>query len=178
MKMAKASEADLQMAMELVNALDVLGQRWAPCMPEAIEKLGDDDESERFDRDNDEQCGRAMRHLLELTDRASLARVIWGASVMLDPRNKLVDPNADTIEHHPDRKDIDRFRWLTQYHSDPQTRARCHEILQRLPVMGYVAAVQLIDDAMAAPATVVGSEEIPVSNIENDCSGAASARSS
>lgn len=154
MKMAKASEADLQMAMELVNALDVLGQRWAPCMPEAIEKLGDDDESERFDRHDDEQCGRAMRHLLELTDRASLGRVIWGAVVMLDPRNKLVDPTADTIEHHPDRKDSDRFRWLTEDHAEPETRARCRQILERLPVMGYGAAVQLIDDEMAAPAVV------------------------
>ena len=102
MKMAKASEADLNMAMELVSALDVLGQRWAPCMPEAIEKLGADDESERFDRHDDEQCGRAMRHLLELANRASLGRVIWGAVVMLDPANKMVDPDADTLEHHPD----------------------------------------------------------------------------
>ncbi len=102
MKMAKASEADLKMAMELVNALDVLGQRWVPCMPEAIEQLGADDESEPFDRHDDEQCGRAMRYLLQLTDRASLGRVIWGAVVMLDPRNKMVDPDANTIEHHPE----------------------------------------------------------------------------
>jgi hypothetical protein len=154
MKMAKASEADTQMAMDLVNALDLLGQRWAPCMPEAIEKLGDDDESERFDRHDDEQCGRAMRHLLELTDRASLGRVIWGAVVMLDPRNKLIDPDADTIEHHPDRKDSARFRWLVEDHADPDTRARCREILERLPVMGYGAAVQLIDDAMTARGAV------------------------
>ena len=153
MKMAKASEADTNMAMELVNALDMLGQRWAPCMPEAIEKLSDDDESERFDRHNDEQCGRAMRHLLELTDRASLGRVIWGAVVMLDPRNKLVDPDADTIEHHPDRKDSERFRWLVEDHADPATRARCREILERLPVIGYGAACQLIDDAMQQAAT-------------------------
>jgi hypothetical protein len=58
--------------------------------------------SERFDRDNDAQCGRAMRYLLGLADQASLIRVVFGAAVMLDPRNKLVDPDADTIEHHPD----------------------------------------------------------------------------
>lgn len=103
MKMAKASEADLSMAMDLCNALDVLGQRFVPCMPEAIEQLGDEDESEPFDRHDDRQCGRAMRYLLELTDRASLGRVIWGAAVMLDPANRLVDPAAGTIEHHPDR---------------------------------------------------------------------------
>ena len=102
MKMAKASEADLNMAMELTSALDVLGQRFCPSMPEAIEQLAEDDEREQFDRYDDEQCGRAMRHLLELTDKASLMRVVFGCVVMLDPRNKCVDPAADTIEHHPD----------------------------------------------------------------------------
>lgn len=148
MKMAKASEADLNMAMELVSALDVLGQRWVPCMPEALEKLGDDDESERFDRHDDEQCGRAMRHLLELTDRASLGRVIFGAVMMLDPRNELVDPSADIIEHHPDRKDCARLRWLTEDHADPDTRTRCHELLGRMPMMSYSAATADIDAAM------------------------------
>ena len=148
MKMAKASDADTNMAMELVNALDLLGQRLAPCMPEAIEKLAEDDESEHFDRHDDEQCGRAMRHLLELTDRASLGRVIWGAVVMLDPCNKLVDPDADTIEHHPDRKDSDRLRWLPEDHADPATRSRCRELLERMPMMSYSAATADIDAAM------------------------------
>lgn len=102
MKMAKASEADLNIAMELTSALDVLGQRFLPAMPEAIEKLGEDDEREPFDRHDDEQCGRALRHLLDLADRASLSRVVFGCAVMLDPANKCVDPDADTIEHHPD----------------------------------------------------------------------------
>ena len=102
MKMAKASEADLEMAMELCGTLERLGHRLCPVMPEEIEKLLDDDDSERFDRDDDAQCGRALRHLLELADRASLMRVVWGCAVMLDPRNQCVDPDADTIEHHPD----------------------------------------------------------------------------
>lgn len=104
MKMAKASQADLDMAMDLCNALESLGQRFAPCMPEAIEKLAPEEDSERFDRDDDEQCGRALRHLLEVTGRASLMRVVWGCAVMLDPLNRCVDPDADTIEHHPDTK--------------------------------------------------------------------------
>jgi hypothetical protein len=101
MKMAKASEADMRMAMELVAAFDLLGQRFYPCMPEAIEKPDDDCESERFDRDDDAQCGRAMRHLLDLTGSASLSRVIYGMAVLLDPANRCVDPNLDYIEHHP-----------------------------------------------------------------------------
>lgn len=102
MKIAKASQADLNMAMDLTSALDLLGQRFLPCMPEAIENLAADHDSEPFDRDDDKQCGRALRHLLDIADRASLMRVVYGCVVMLDPRNALVDPTADTIEHHPD----------------------------------------------------------------------------
>jgi hypothetical protein len=121
MKMAKASEADINMAMELCSALDVLGQRWVPCMPEAIEQLQDDDESEPFDRDDDSQCGRAMRHLLALADRASLSRVVFGCAVMLDPVNRCVDPNADVIEHHPDSKaghQAKRLRLLEEWEEE------------------------------------------------------------
>ena len=101
MKMARASEADMRMAMELCSAMDLLGQRFVPCMPEAIEELGADDESEPFDCDDDAQCGRAMRHLLEIAERGSLMRVIWGMAVVLDPSNELLDPDADTLEKHP-----------------------------------------------------------------------------
>lgn len=100
MKMAKASEADLQMAMDLTGMLDALGHRLCPSMPTVIARNGGDEE---FDRNDDAQCGRALRVLLETADRASLGRVVWGAAVMLDPRNRLVDPAADTIEQHPDR---------------------------------------------------------------------------
>lgn len=102
MKMAKASEADLQMAMELCGAIDLLGHRFFPCMPEAIEELTGDGDSERLDCHDDTQCGRALRHILDLAGRGSLMRVIWGMAVLLDPKNKIVDPASDTLEHHPD----------------------------------------------------------------------------
>lgn len=101
MKMAKASEADLNMAMELSEALDNLTRRWGASVPEQIKK-GDEDDTESFDRDDNEQCQRVLGYLLDVADRASLSRVVFGCAVMLDPRNKCVDPNADTIEHHPD----------------------------------------------------------------------------
>jgi hypothetical protein len=100
MKMAKASEADLNMAMDLCGMLDALGHRHCPSMPAVIAR---NDGDEDFDLDDDAQCGRALRALLETADRGSLGRVVWGAAVMLNPRNKLVDPDADTIEHHPER---------------------------------------------------------------------------
>lgn len=101
MKMAKASEADLEMAIALANMLEALGHRFCPSMPTVIAR---NDGDENFDRDDDDQCGRALRALLETADRGSLFRVVWGAAVMLDPCNQCVDPDADTIEHHPDTK--------------------------------------------------------------------------
>lgn len=111
MKMAKASQADIEMAIALESALDVL-ESWPPAMPEAIQRINgdlnyeyfdrDNVRYEYFDRDNDEQCGRALRHLLEIIERGSLSRVVYGLQVLLDPANKLVDPDADTLEHHPD----------------------------------------------------------------------------
>lgn len=101
MKMAKASDADLSMAMDLSSAIEALTQRFYPTMPQAVAKVADEDDYERFDRDDHEQCARALGHLLELAESASLMRVVYGCAVMLDPANKCVDPDADTIEHHP-----------------------------------------------------------------------------
>lgn len=103
MKMAKASEQDLSMALDLNGALDALGGRW-PTMPSAISATADNpsEPDTPFDRDDDRQCGKALRHLLEIADRGSLMRVVFGCSVMLDPRNQCVDPAGDTIAHHPD----------------------------------------------------------------------------
>ncbi len=109
MKMAKAGKADLNMAMELCAALDVLTQRWSATVPEQIARPGGGDEVEYFDRDDSEQLRRVMEYLLDLAGRASLMRVVGGCAVMLDPSNRCVDPDEDTIEHHPD---IARYEWL------------------------------------------------------------------
>lgn len=102
MKMAKASKADLEMAIDLCRALDTLTQRWCPAVPEECEKGVDEDAIESFDRDDAEQCQRVLGYLLDVAGRASLFRVVWNCVVMLDPTNRFVDPDADTIEHHPD----------------------------------------------------------------------------
>lgn len=148
MKMTKASEADLNMAMELCGALDEL-TGWGASVPKAVEKVDGDDDGETFYRDNREQCERVLGYLIDLANKASLMRVVWGCAVMLDPRNKLVDPNSDTIEHHPERKDSARLQWLLADHDDPAVRVSCMELIERLPTMGYGAATQQIDAYMA-----------------------------
>lgn len=103
MKMAKADKADLDAAAELAGAL------------ESFERYGyfPGEDGDQFDIDNAEHCQRAMHLLLDIAGKGSIFRVVMGAAVMLDPRNKLVDPDADTIEHHPERERdrVDAERW-------------------------------------------------------------------
>ena len=99
-KMAKASEADLKMAMELCNALESM-ERYR-YMPDALTPSAPDAEPVNFDMDSGDDCIKVVEYLLRLTRSASLMRVVCGMATLLDPRNKIVDPEADTLEHHPD----------------------------------------------------------------------------
>lgn len=107
MKVAKASAADLGMAFELMSALEGLSG-WDPRVPDAAARFeddeGDEGDGEPLDRDDREQCQRALGHLIDLSQRASLMRVIMGCAVMLDPKNQCVDPDSGAIEHHPNTK--------------------------------------------------------------------------
>lgn len=47
------------------------------------------------------------------------------------------------------QNDAMRFRWLTEDHADPETRAKCRELLSRMGVMTYSSACRDIDSAMA-----------------------------
>lgn len=146
MKMAKASEADLKMAMELSSIIESIESVLYATVPSDIEPEGG---YERFCRDDDEQCGRVLRHLLETASRGSISRVVFGMCVLLDPENRVVDPDADTLEHHPDRKDSDRLRWMLADHEDKAVRDKCRALFDRLPMMSYSAGVAAIDAEMA-----------------------------
>lgn len=111
MKMAKASTADLDAAMELASAFEALAQRHGATLPE---KMNESDEIVFFYEDNASQCQEVLDYLLNVALRGSLFRVAFGMSVLLDPANKLVDPEADTLEHHPDtvtaKQERDHYR--------------------------------------------------------------------
>lgn len=102
MKMARASQTDIEMAMELANALEALSCRWGPAMPQKIAKPASDYEAdESFCIDAPADCRRVCEYLINLGRSASLFRVVMGMAVLLDPRNELLDPDADTLEAHP-----------------------------------------------------------------------------
>ena len=94
MKMAKASEADMKMALALVRAFDLLQQGYFP-------DDHDEDTEREFDCDRPKDCVEAIDTLLRIVDGGSLGRVIWGMAVLLDPANEIVNPDADCLELHP-----------------------------------------------------------------------------
>lgn len=101
MKMAKASETDLDMAAELCQAFDDLENGLMPrkC-PKSLGVVNDDEEY--FDNDDADKNARALEYLMNLVRRGSLERVVYGLRVVLDPQNKVVDPRSDVLELHPD----------------------------------------------------------------------------
>ncbi|ERJ35898.1 hypothetical protein L810_1155 [Burkholderia sp. AU4i] len=94
MKMARASKADLDAALDVSNIIEQLEQGYMPSTDES-------DDLERFDSDDREQCKRALAAILDAAEKGSLFRVTFGMTVVLDPRNELLDPAADTLELHP-----------------------------------------------------------------------------
>jgi hypothetical protein len=95
MKMAKANRADMEAALDLCAAMESLGRGY---LPEALTDP-DDESDERYDERK--HAATVVQHLLEIASRGSLFRVCFGMTVLLDPRNELVDPDADTLEAHP-----------------------------------------------------------------------------
>lgn len=113
MKMAKASEADISMAMTVANILDDIERGYFPT------KLASDPESEEtewLDTTDREQYGRLIDGLKRVLNQGSIFRVIWGMAVVCDPANECIDPNADTIEHHPVRNQMESALLWTLYH--------------------------------------------------------------
>ena len=93
MKMAKANENDLNAALEMCRALEALEGGYLPA-----EMTADDDGVAYY---ADEHAEKVVEHLVAISKRASLFRVCFGMTVLLDPQNKLVDPEASTLEAHP-----------------------------------------------------------------------------
>lgn len=109
MKMAKASEEDIEMTLELCRSLEDLEKGYLPAALSGDEELP-------IWYDEDEDGDRVVQHLLAILRKGSVFRVAFGMAVMLDPRNEVVDPDADCLEMHPKfdaaAKDAERYRLL------------------------------------------------------------------
>ena len=142
MKMAKASEADIEMAMTLANYCDSINR----CqMPDALSN--DADHIEWLDSDDCEQYGRLLHGLQELLDKWSISRVVWGMAVVCDPSNQCIDPDADTIEHHPIRQQMENALLWTLYHHQGASSPVGQPIRKLLGIGQYD---RLTDEQLAA----------------------------
>ncbi|TXD58901.1 hypothetical protein FUT88_13595 [Ralstonia sp. TCR112] len=139
--MARASDDDLKAALDVSRILvEELAKGYMPSEPDA-----EDDGIKWFDRDDPDQCKVALNKLLDAADKGSLFRVIFGMTVLLDPRNKLTDPDADTLEAHPEivasEDDAARYRWWV----DP-----AHDIPSSVLYSGKAVVDAYIDGEIAA----------------------------
>ena len=103
MKMAKASERDLEMANDLAGMLESFERGYFPLLKDNDDS-DEPQESRFFDRDDGRHCVEAMEMILDALRRGSLFRVTFGMLLLLDPRNEVVDPALSHIEHHPEAK--------------------------------------------------------------------------
>ena len=158
MKMAKATEKDIEAAGELLGILDTIDARfggpWATDGPESLEQALDGDE---FDADNREHLQGLYNSLAKLLRQSPNfhGRVIGGMCyVILYDKNQIVDPGADCLEIHPrfeaSMKDAERYRWLKACNSGSIgiTTFNTDEALERVLVEDDADAT--IDAAMAA----------------------------
>lgn len=101
--MAKASEDDINLSMEIAQIVEDLEKGIRPALV-----FGDDDEGFWLDMDSTADLRAVVEKLIEIARRGSIFRVVFGMAVLLDPRNELVDPDADTLEVHPKFEDLHR----------------------------------------------------------------------
>lgn len=112
MKMAKASARDIDMAMDLIGVLDDIERGYFPY------RFSDPDveSTEWIDTDDQEQYARLVDGLKNLLCRGSIGRVIMGMAVVCDPKNECIDPDADYIEHHPMRQQLEAVALWSLWH--------------------------------------------------------------
>lgn len=145
MKMAKASPEDLDMAMKLANALDDITRGY---FPERFIDLDGDPHGieipERIDTDDAAQYERLIDGLRELLRQGSIFRVIWGMAVVCDPANECIDPDADTIEHHPKRQQLEQQ--VTELIAERDAAMKDAERWRTVELLMFLGNVELNQD--------------------------------
>lgn len=99
MQVARATLADIEHVFIVNNILEELKSK---SVPESW--LDENDDNYWFDENSDSQCAMAMRKLLEVVNIGALFRVTMGMSTLTDPANKIIDPDLDVLDYHPEIK--------------------------------------------------------------------------
>lgn len=105
MKMAKASQNDLEIGLAITSVIESCDRGVMPA-----DLCDDSDDYEDFDRCDPDQCFEVLNHILDIAGKGSLARVTWGMFIICDETNKILDPNVDHLALHPDLSDAGQMR--------------------------------------------------------------------
>lgn len=92
-RMAVANKADRDAAMTVATVMDSIEKGFMPADMDSDEDF--------FDIEDPIQCYAAMKFMLEATKNASLFRVAFGMDTILNPKNEVIDPDADHLCMHP-----------------------------------------------------------------------------
>lgn len=139
MKVALASEEDLEAGLKLLGLLDAVSRGYYP--------TGDDEAEDAplyFDEDDKDHLAHLWKVLRECLNASPgfQGRVLFGAATLMDPRNEVVNRAADTVELHPR---------LEHALADV---ARLNHLLQVLPADGRIEDLQeattVLDDEQLA----------------------------
>jgi hypothetical protein len=105
MKMAKATEQDMDTALLVARFLDILDDcnhpLRRPDFPPGVDGKPIETDPDYFDKDDEIECKTFLRRLVKVLDKSPgcMNRVIWGFHTVL--HNDVFDHDADTLEFHP-----------------------------------------------------------------------------
>lgn len=99
MKMARASDEDMRALLDVVSIIEAVAKGWMPELEAEDDLDGPDDDF--FDIDDPDHCRYIVEMLLRAEERGGLFRAAFGLTVLLNPKNELVDPHLDHIAKHP-----------------------------------------------------------------------------
>lgn len=124
MQMAKANDADILALLDVAGVVEGREKGYLPA------RDGEGDDAELWlGRDNLQHCQLVIDKLVEASGRGGLMRAAFGLTVLLHPKNELVDPDADIIKKHPkilhalsvqreNEEILERYRFLLQLLQD------------------------------------------------------------
>lgn len=114
MKMAKPTDDDINLALDIARIVEDLEQRYRPALV-----FGEDDQELWLDMESIDELQAVVEKIREIAARGSIFRVVLGMAVVIDPKNAVLDSDADTLELHPilldALRDAKRYRHLRAF---------------------------------------------------------------
>ena len=107
-RMAKASKEDLDTVYRLMHLVDAIGDGYYPSNEESAPTF--------FDSDDWEHLQLLFKQIVEIAENSGgIHRVVGAASIILNPKNNLIDPEDDCIELSPELKAAQKVAELWEY---------------------------------------------------------------